>query len=241
MIPAIIHSDEEVERFKREWRAAHKATVSFWRALETAMRRAIRTGQPIKLRSLICTFENGTLYVTLPSGRRLTYPQARLVPGKFDGTTQILFKDNARGGWNDNRGWHGTFTENVVQAISRDLLAAGMQRLEAAGYPVVLHVHDEIVCEVPATAAGDRDKFLELLTELPDWAAGLPLAAKVWSGQRYAKTTAPAQTETQAADTAVTPPRQVNGVTSHAAAAPASIVVPADTEEQAPEANVPLT
>ena len=119
------HSDDEVERFKGEWRAAHKATVSFWRALETAMRRAMRTGQPIKLRSLICTFENGTLYITLPSGRRLAYPQARLVPGEFDGTTQIVFKDNARGGWNDNRGWHGTFTENVVQAISRDLLAAG--------------------------------------------------------------------------------------------------------------------
>ena len=227
------HSDDEVERFKGEWRAAHKATVNFWRALETAMRRAMRTGQPIKLRSLICTFENCTLYLTLPSGRRLTYPQARLVPGEFDGTTQIMFKDNARGGWNDNRGWHGTFTENVVQAISRDLLAAGMQRLEAAGYPVVLHVHDEIVCEVPATA-DDRDKFLALLTELPDWAAGLPLAAKVWRGQRYAKTTAP-----QAANTAA-PPQQVNGVHSHAAAAPASIVVAAEAETEAQEASVPL-
>ena len=218
------HSDDEVERFKGEWRAAHKETVNFWRALETAMRRAMRTGQPIKLRSLICMFENCALYLTLPSGRRLTYPQARLVPGEFDGTTQIMFKDNARGGWNDNRGWHGTFTENVVQAISRDLLAAGMQRLEAAGYPVVLHVHDEIVCEVPATA-DNGDKFLALLTELPDWAAGLPLAAKVWRGQRYAKTTAP-----QAADTAA-PPQQVKGVHSHAAAAPASIVVAAEAED----------
>ena len=227
------HSDDEVERFKGEWRAAHKETVNFWRALETAMRRAMRTGQPIKLRSLICTFENCALYLTLPSGRRLTYPHARLVPGKFDGTTQIMFKDNARGGWNDSRGWHGTFTENVVQAISRDLLAAGMQRLEAAGYPVVLHVHDEIVCEVPATA-DDRDKFLALLTELPDWAAGLPLAAKVWRGQRYAKTTAP-----QAANTAA-PPQQVNGVHPHAAAAPASIVVAVEAETEAQAASVQL-
>ena len=227
------HSDDEVERFKGEWRAAHKETVNFWRALETAMRRAMRTGQPIKLRSLICMFENCALYLTLPSGRRLTYPQARLVPGEFDGTTQIMFKDNARGGWNDNRGWHGTFTENVVQAISRDLLAAGMQRLEAAGHPVVLHVHDEIVCEVPATA-DNGDKFLALLTELPDWAAGLPLAAKVWRGQRYAKTTAP-----QAADTAA-PPHQVKGVHSHAAAAPASIVVAAEAKTEAQVASVPL-
>ena len=228
------HSDAEVECFKAEWRATHKATVNFWRALETAMRRAMRTGQPIKLRSLTCTFEDGTLYVTLPSGRRLSYPEARLVPGEFDGTTQIIFKDNARGGWSDTRGWHGTFTENVVQAIARDLLAAAMIQLESAGYPVVLHCHDECVCEVPDTAAGDRDRFLKLLTELPDWAAGLPLAAKAWIGKRYAKTEAPAQPKTQL------PPRRTNGVKSHRAVTPASIIVPADTEEQTPEAYVPL-
>jgi DNA polymerase len=227
------HSDADIERFKGEWRTAHKATVTFWRALETAMRRAIRTRQPIELRSLTCSFENGTLYLTLPSGRRLAYPEARLVPGEFDGTTQIVFKDNARGGWTDSRGWHGTFTENVVQAIARDLLAAAMIRLESAGFPVILHCHDECVCEVPA-AADDHARFLKLLTELPDWAAGLPIAAQVWSGQRYAKTTAP---------TPHPPPSKVNGVKSRAAA-PASIIVPVmDVEEdaQASDAHVPLT
>jgi hypothetical protein len=215
------HSDADVQHFKSEWRTAHKATVTFWHALETAMRRAIRTRKPIALRSLTCSFENGTLYLALPSGRRLSYPAARLIPGEFD-TTEILFKDNARGGWADSRGWHGTFTENVVQAIARDLLAAAMIRLEAAGYPVILHCHDECVCEVPA-AADDHARFLKILTELPDWAAGLPIAAKVWSGQRYAKTEtalAPKQQETQA-----------------------SIVVPAvDVEEEEDsDVHVPLT
>jgi DNA polymerase len=225
------HSDEDVERFKTEWRTTHKATVKFWRALETGMRRAIRTKQPIALRSLTCSFENGTLYLTLPSGRRLAYPMARLVPGEFDGTTQIVFKDNARGGWTDSRGWHGTFTENVVQGIARDLLAAAMLRLEGAGFPVVLHCHDECVCEVPASAAGDRDRFLKLLTELPDWAAGLPLTAKVWSSQRYAKTEAPVT---------ATPTRPINGVKSPAA----SIAVPVvelEEETQASDTHVPLT
>jgi DNA polymerase family A/CHC2 zinc finger len=235
------HSDQEVERFKREWRSAHKATVSFWRALETAMRRAMRTRQLIKLRSLTCSFENETLQVTLPSGRRLSYPQARLMPGEFDGTTQIVFKDNARGGWNDNRGWHGTFTENVVQAISRDLLAAAMQRLEAAGYPVVLHVHDEIVCEVPA-AADNHDRFLELLTESPEWGAGLPLAAKVWSGQRYAKTAARARSETPVVETAASALQQVNRVKSHVIPTVELIepVPELKNEEQSPGAHVPL-
>ena len=231
------HSDDDVERFKGEWRAAHKATVNFWRALETAC------GVPFAPASRSsCARSPARLKIarsisTLPSGRRLTYPQIRLVPGEFDGTTQIIFKDNARGGWNDNRGWHGTFTENVVQAIARDLLAAAMIRLESAGYPVILHVHDEIVCEM-RPAAGNRDNFLKLLTELPDWAAGLPLTAKVWSGQRYAKTEA----RVTVAATA-TPPRQVNGAKSRIAA-PASIVVPVvDVEEeaQASDAHVPLT
>ena len=103
------------------------------------------------------------------------------MPGEFDGTTQILFKDNARGGWNDSRGWHGTFTENVVQAISRDLLAAAMLRLEAAGYPVVLHVHDEIVCEVP-----DRGWRSQQIPGAPNRIAGLGgrLAARRQSLER---------------------------------------------------------
>jgi Toprim domain-containing protein/CHC2-type zinc finger protein len=216
------HSDADVERFKRDWRAAHKATVTFWRALETTMKRAIRTRLPVTLRSLTCTFENGTLYLTLPSGRRLAYPAARLVPHEFD-TTEIVFKDNARGDWTDKRGWYGHFTENVVQAIARDLLAAAMIRLEAAGFPVVLHCHDECVCEVPIATA-DPARFLELLTKLPDWAAGLPIAAKGWSGRRYAKTeAAPVHQETRVAT-------------------PASIVVPTpDVEEEEEDAHVPLT
>ena len=122
----------------------------------------------------------------LPSGRRICYPQARLVPGKFAGTTQVMFKDNARGGWNDVTGWHGTLVENVVQAVARDLLAAAMRRIEHAGYPIVLHVHDEIVCEVAADHA-DAAEFHRLMIEPPSWAAGLPIAAKVGIGERYSK------------------------------------------------------
>jgi CHC2 zinc finger/Toprim domain len=190
--PSDNHSDADVERYKTEWRAAHPATVWFWRALQGGMRRAIRSGHPVAMGSLTCTFENGTLRVTLPSGRRLAYPQARLVPAEIEGTTQIMFRDNARGGWRDVRGWHGAFTENVVQAIARDLLAAALIRLEAAGYPIVLHVHDDVVAEVPI-GFGSTNEFQRLMTTLPAWADGLPVVAKVWNGPRYAKSKAPAQ------------------------------------------------
>jgi len=176
----------EIESFKAQWRNTHVATVRFWRALEDGLRRALRTKQRLTLGNIAAEVIGGVLYLTLPSGRRLAYPQARLVRGKHPGTVQIVFKDNARCGWSDQRGWHGVFVENVVQAIARDLLAAAMLRIEAAGYPVVLHVHDEIVCEVPE-GFGSSNEFLRLMTTLPVWAAGLPIAAKVWTRACYAK------------------------------------------------------
>ena len=104
--------------------------------------------------------------MTLPSGRRLAYPEARMVPGKFEETYNIRHKDNAKGAWTDIDTWYGTLVENAVQAVARDLLVAAMQRLEAAGYPVVLHVHDEIVCEMPEDF-GSEEEFLRLCLSCP--------------------------------------------------------------------------
>ena len=114
--------------------------------------------------------EGGTLFMTLPSGRRLAYPEARMVPGKFEETCNIRHKDNANGGWADTDSWYGTLVENAVQAVARDLLVAAMQRLETAGYSVVLHVHDEIVCEVPE-GFGSEEGFFTSCSNCP---SGLP-------------------------------------------------------------------
>jgi hypothetical protein len=125
----------------------------------------------------------------LPSGRKLAYPFPRLITTPH-GECAVLYKDNQQGKWVDCHFGHGAYggiwTENAVSAVARDLFAAAMQRLEAAGYPIVLHVHDEIVAEVP-DGFGSPDEFLQILTILPDWAAGLPVAAKVREGQRFCK------------------------------------------------------
>jgi DNA polymerase len=179
-------TDAQVETFKRQWRAAHPKIVKFWGDLHRTLLRAVRTGKPQELRNLRAEMRAGTLYLRLPSGREIAYPEARIKAGQCD--DQIVFKDSAIGKWREVRGWHGTFTENVVQAVSRDLLAAAMQRLEAAGYTIVLHVHDEVVAEV-AEDFGTPEEFARIMVELPMWATGLPLVAKSSRRKRYARET----------------------------------------------------
>jgi DNA polymerase bacteriophage-type len=191
------HTDQEINGFVQRWRQAHPATVRFWRRLESAAKRAIRTAERGTLGDLAFEFESGTFRIVLPSGRAISYPKAQIVPGKFAGTTQIAFKDNARGGWNDVTAWYGTLVENVVQGTARDLLATAMQRVERAGFPVVLHVHDEIVCEAPGDRA-DAAEFHRLMVEPPSWTAGLPIAAKVRAGERYSKSKTEPQSEAPA-------------------------------------------
>jgi DNA polymerase len=180
-------SDAEVERFKSAWRAAHSATRRLWHAIDDATKRAL-LGRPSELAGgkLKFAMDGDALTITLPGGRELRYPKARLGPGKFENSTAVYFHDNARGGWVEIEAWFGLFVENIVQAVARDLLAAAMLRLEANGYPIILHVHDEITTEVRA-GFGSEKEFLRLMLELPGWGKDLPIAAKVWCGKRYSK------------------------------------------------------
>jgi hypothetical protein len=183
-------SDPEIKAIIQQWRIAHAATCAYWRELARAIRVAIRTGRPILVAQaprppIVAAFADGTLTLTLPSGRAITYPQARLIPSKFEeAPPDVEFMDNARGYWKACRGWFGTFVENVVQGIARDLLAAAIERFETRGIPIVYHCHDELTIEVPVGSLSDQDFFAILLTK-PDWAAGLPLDGKMHSGPHY--------------------------------------------------------
>jgi DNA polymerase len=190
IVPNDTRDDAEIKTIIGQWRAAHPATCRFWKDLSRAIRVAIKTGQPILVAPapqppIVAAFAGGNLTLTLPSGRAITYPQARLVPGKFeDGDPDVEFFDNARGQWKPYRGWFGTFIENVVQGCARDLLAAAIDRFESRGIEVVAHCHDEVTVEVPIGALSDAD-FLAILLEAPAWAAGMPIGGKVHSGLHY--------------------------------------------------------
>jgi DNA polymerase len=189
-------SDADKRRYQQTWRRLHPQTVKFWGGINRAAINAVRKpGTTFSCRRLTAVYDGEIfLRIILASGRALSYPSPRLATDKF-GNTIVMFKDSAAGKWVDCRfgqgAYGGLWAENIVQALSRDLLAAAMQRLEAVGYPVTLHVHDEIVCEAPIEF-GSIDEFQRLITTPPDWAEGLPIAAKVRNGPRFSKSEKPA-------------------------------------------------
>jgi DNA polymerase len=132
-------SEEDKRRYQRTWRSLHPQTVQFWAGINRAAISAVRKpGTAFNYKSLSCSYDETFLRLALPSGRSLSYPFPRLATDKF-GNAMVMFKDNAAGIWVDCRfgqgAYGGLWAENITQAVSRDLLAAAMQRLKAAGYP----------------------------------------------------------------------------------------------------------
>jgi hypothetical protein len=121
------------------------------------------------------------------------YPSAR-VEDRIPGYAKAVGSDRTKatlvydGAFSEAALYGGKICENVVQAICRDLLATALVNCERAGLPVVLHVHDEIVAEVPVTAAAESlDTLVNVMTTAPDWAAGFPISAEGFCAPRYLK------------------------------------------------------
>jgi DNA polymerase len=190
------YTDEQVIQFRDSWRKKNPAIVKLWGTIDRAARRALlerNAGIPMPVARGAAFVKRGPdLKLILPSGRELSYPQARLIADRNRrGKVVVTFKDTSKKGrFEDVRGgdgaWFGLLTENLVSATARDLLAAAMIRLDAAGFPIVMHTHDEVVVELPATT-NRLDEFEKVMSEVPPWADGLPIAVDVWSGLRYRK------------------------------------------------------
>jgi DNA polymerase bacteriophage-type len=188
--PDDISTDEEIKQRQQAWRNAHPETIRFWRGLERATVKAIENpGRVVQCKRVAFEYAGDFLFMILPSGRKIAYPFPRLITNER-GELAVVFMDNQQGKWAECRhgqgAYGGIWCENAVQAVARDLFAAAMPRLEAAGYPIVLHVHDETVAEV-TDGFGSVEEFVAILTTPPDWAAGLPIAAKGRNGPRFAK------------------------------------------------------
>jgi DNA polymerase bacteriophage-type len=183
------YDDERIKQLVLDWRAAHPRIKQFWYDLDRAAWNAVHErGRVMECGPVAFCCTGAFLFLKLPSGRKLAYPHPHIkVSGEH---TAVVFMDNPAGRWCECRNgagaYGGTWSENVVSAVSRDLLTAAMLRVEEAGFPIVLHVHDELVAEVPEGFA-DTEKFTRLMTQAPSWAPTLPIAAKAWTGTRYCK------------------------------------------------------
>ncbi len=173
------------DALKRMWRHAHPAIASYWKELEETARTALsQPGTTHPCRTLELRRDGAWLRIRLPSGRFLCYPGARIdETGKL--TYMGLNPYNRK--WTRLKTYGGKLAENITQAASRDILAANMPAIEAAGYPIVLSVHDELLTETPDTPGYNPGHLSALMAATPPWAEGLPLAAAGFEATRYRK------------------------------------------------------
>lgn len=205
------------DAIKRMWRESHPETVAFWRDLKDGIlaavrnpgrefwagahlrgngERAIRIWRTVEFDSSGRKVPGWWLCMELPSGRILSYPGIGVSVTKEtdeDGRVNTNVRIKYQGENQLTRQWTTLYThggkacENIVQALCRDLLAYAMINVEGGGYPIVLSVHDELVCETPDTPEYTVAELEKLMCALPEWAEGFPLVAEGAEMKRYAK------------------------------------------------------
>lgn len=178
------------------WRKANKKIVEFWWTLDAASKHTVQTGRPVELPGGKVAFAreidrgNGLDFLTirLPSGRKLYYAQPHMGQDRFGRPSiQYMGLNQTTKKWEVLETYGGKLAENITQAVARDCLAEAIDRLEAAGYRVVFHIHDEVVIDRPGATEADLDRVTEIMSVVPDWAPGLPLAADGWVNAFFKK------------------------------------------------------
>lgn len=182
-------SDEELREIVDSWRKASPRIKQLWYDVDAAALEAVRESRAVTLHHGVAfSYRKGILFLRLPSGRKLAYARAKIeVEPEFDreGLT-YEGSEQTSGKWTRLRTYGGKLVENIVQAIARDCLAAAMTRLEAEGYQIVMHIHDEVVIECPADAC-DLDDVCRIMGRPIDWAPGLILTADGYVTDYYKK------------------------------------------------------
>ena len=195
-------TEEEKPQILLKWREANKKVVSLWKSLENAAKTCIGTRRPQtyvidEFSSIVFSYEGGAMTIELPSGRKLFYPSARLssraisgANGEFDvQDISYMGQEQTTGKWAKLHTYGGKLTENIVQAISRDLLANAIFKVFDMGYNIVLHVHDEIAAEIPKDGNEELtlNAMIDAMCEAPSWAANIPLRAAGYITEYYKK------------------------------------------------------
>ena len=189
-------SDTEMMSLVRKWRMANPAIVEMWKEIDEASKEAVRYQRPVSCtcRNIIFDCDGEFMTIQLPSGRKLYYYGPRFKDKKIGKSTmpsrvlcyQGVVQETKQWGEIDTYG--GKLTENIVQAIARDLLGSSMLQLEAEGYHPVCHIHDECLVEVPEeNAQAYYEEMARIMGTPPEWASDLPLRADGYVTPFYLK------------------------------------------------------
>lgn len=188
-------TEEELPEIVERWRGANPAIVQLWHTVEAAAWEVVRHGRRVAIQEgrLVlareCDPENGLDFLTirLPSGRKLYYAHPHEGQNRFGRPAVCYYGMNqSTKRWETVETYGGKLVENITQAAARDCLAEAVERLEAAGYPVVFHIHDEVVVDAPE-GRQSLERVEEIMSRTPDWAPGLPLNADGWVNPFFKK------------------------------------------------------
>lgn len=187
--------DEEIKDIVDKWRNTNPKIRNLWYSFNDAAIRVIQNGGSLRVRC--CTFARecdcirGTtcMTISLSSGRKLYYVEPAVGENRWGGPSITYMGVNDKNKWGRIETYGGKLVENVVQAIARDCLAQAIEHLEAAGLPVVFHIHDEVVIDTAAFDTNDAmlDKVVKIMSTPIPWAEGLPLGADGWVGAFFKK------------------------------------------------------
>jgi DNA polymerase len=186
--------DEIAEKAVGAYRDDHPNVLAYWRGCEDAALSAVMNpGEVFPVNNVRYVKRGQFLWCVLPSGRPLAYALPRIKMQETPWGTerpalQYMGIDTRWGGrkWQEIQTYGGHLVENIVQATARDVMATAMLRLEEKGYPVVLTVHDEILCEVP-DGHGSLEEFQALMETRDPWSQTAPIEAECWEGNRWRK------------------------------------------------------
>jgi len=180
----IIVSESEATRVVNLYRETYFNVKNYWFNTERDMREAYDKPGTI-VNNWIYRKERNAMFYRLPSGRILTYLEPRLEENKF-GNVGMTFMTEVTGQWVRRDTYGGLLVENIVQATARDIMAYSIPRLERAGFPILMQVHDELVSERPM-GENRIDEMIDIMCKVPDWATGCPIVAEGFTTQRYKK------------------------------------------------------
>jgi DNA polymerase len=169
------------------WREANDRIVNFWYSLQEMALTVMQERLSVKNFGIVMWVDRNVFYIKLPSGRRLAYLRPKLEDGKFG--PQLTYEGvDDKNKWARVPTYGGKLAENITQATARDLLAEKMLALDAAGFQIVGHVHDEVIIECDVAASADAKKQIHEIMKAPiSWAVGLPLGADTATGFYYKK------------------------------------------------------